>query len=54
MKYEIIMKNHLNLDFIKWFWLLTFLSQVLCHSLRLSGSYQESRDPGRELRKDMD
>ena len=54
MKYEIIMKNHLNLDLIKWFCLLTFLSQVLCHSLHLSGSYQESRDPGRELRKDMD
>ena len=54
MKYEIIMKNHLNLDLIKWFCLLTFLSQVLCHSLHLSGSYQESRVPGRELRKDMD
>ena len=54
MKYKIILKNHLNLDLIKWLWLLAFLSQVLCHSLHLSGSYQESRVPGRELRKDMD
>ena len=46
------LKTHLYLRDLEDFWLLTFPFQVLCRSLHLFESYQESQVRGLGLRED--